>query len=263
MSRFSGMRRGYPGRPAAGDAIPRLARVTDPATHHLRPSAPLAERVLLPGDPHRALHVAQALLDQPKMFNHNRGLWGYTGTARDGAPLTVQATGMGGPSAAIVVEELIELGARALVRIGTCGALRPGFAIGELVAVEAVIGADGTSAALGAARRQRPDGGLTAALVAGGARPVTALTTDLFYDPREDAPTAWLAEGADVVEMEAAALLAVAARHRVAAAAVLAVTDLLAGGERERVAHAELEPLGVTLGEAGWAALADPLARGG
>jgi uridine phosphorylase len=229
--------------------------VTDPASVHLRPSAPLAERVLLPGDPHRALAVAQALMEGPKMFNHNRGLWGYTGTARDGEPLTVQATGMGGPSAAIVVEELIELGARRLVRIGTCGALRGGFELGELVAATVVIGADGASAALGAGPRLAPDEGLTGALLASGARPVTALTTDLFYDPRDDAPRAWRADGADVVEMEAAALLAVAARHDVPAAVVLGVTDLLAGDRRERMAHDDVEPLGIALGEAGWAAL--------
>ena len=51
--------------------------------NHLRPAAELAERVLLPGDPGRALAVAQALLETPpKMFNHARGLWGYTGIAR-------------------------------------------------------------------------------------------------------------------------------------------------------------------------------------
>ena len=148
--------------------------MTDPATLHLRPAAPLAERVLLPGDPHRALAVAQALLDGPKMFNHNRGLWGYTGTARDGEPLTVQATGMGGPSTAIVVEELIDLGARVLLRIGTCGALREGFELGELLAAERVIGADGTSAALGAGPRLAPDPALTQALAAGGASPRSA-----------------------------------------------------------------------------------------
>ena len=53
-----------------------------PETIHLQPTAPLAERVLLPGDPGRALLLAQALLAEPKMFNHNRGLWGYTGEAR-------------------------------------------------------------------------------------------------------------------------------------------------------------------------------------
>jgi uridine phosphorylase len=230
--------------------------VTDAATLHLRPAAPLAERVLLPGDPHRALTVAQALLDTPRMFNHSRGLWGYSGTGRDGEPLTIQATGMGGPSAAIVVEELIDLGARTLLRIGTCGALREGFELGELVTAATVIGADGTSAALGAARRLTPDGNLTAALCGGGARPVTVLTTDLFYDPRSEAPTEWLADGADVIEMEAATLLAVADRRGVAAAVVLGVTDLLAAGKRERIPGSELEPLGVALGEAGWAALA-------
>ena len=65
------------------------------------------------------------------MFNHRRGLWGYTGTAPDGEPLTIQSTGMGGPSAAIVVEELIALGARRLVRIGTCGALGGGLGLGD------------------------------------------------------------------------------------------------------------------------------------
>jgi uridine phosphorylase len=230
--------------------------VTDPATLHLRPSAPLAERVLLPGDPHRALTVAQELLDGPKMFNHNRGLWGYTGVARDGELLTVQATGMGGPSTAIVVEELIDLGARTLLRIGTCGALREGFELGELVAATSVIGADGASAALGAGPRLTPDDTLTAALTAAGARSVTALTTDLFYDPREDAPQAWIEDGADVVEMEAATLLAVADRREVAAAVVLGVTDLLATGDRQRIPHEDVEPLGLALGEVGWTALA-------
>jgi purine-nucleoside phosphorylase len=71
-----------------------------PDTLHILPTAPLAERVLAPGDPGRALLLAQALLSEPKMFNHNRGLWGYTGPALlDGAPLTIQSTGMGGPAA--------------------------------------------------------------------------------------------------------------------------------------------------------------------
>src|SRR3954469_9592369 len=103
---------------------------------HLHPTADLAERVLLPGDPGRALLLAQTLLDTPKMFNHHRGLWGYTGTAADGEPLTIQASGMGAPSAAIVVAELAELGARRIVRVGTCGALVAGVALGQLVAVE-------------------------------------------------------------------------------------------------------------------------------
>ena len=110
--------------------------------------------MLLPGDPHRALAVAQAVLDEPLMFNHARGLWGYTGTAPDGEPLTVQSTGMGGPSAAIVIEELIDLGARTLVRIGTCGALgrRPR-------ARRAGRRARGAGAPTAPARRSAPSGG--------------------------------------------------------------------------------------------------------
>ena len=92
--------------------------VSHGAPLHLRPTAPLGERVLLPGDPGRALALAQALLQEPRMFNHHRGLWGYTGAAPDGEPLTIQATGMGGPSAAIVLTELIALGARRAIRVG-------------------------------------------------------------------------------------------------------------------------------------------------
>ena len=67
---------------------------------HLRPTAPLAPRALLPGDPGRALSLAQELIGKPAMFNHHRGLWGYTGPAHaDGLPLTIQSTGMGGPAA--------------------------------------------------------------------------------------------------------------------------------------------------------------------
>jgi uridine phosphorylase len=90
---------------------------------HIHQTTELAERVLLPGDPGRALRLAQELLNEPKMLNHNRGLWGYTGTATDGRQLSIQSTGMGGPSAAIVASELIELGAKRLLRIGTCGGL--------------------------------------------------------------------------------------------------------------------------------------------
>ena len=53
---------------------------------HIHPTAPLAPRALLPGDPGRALLLAQELTDEPPMFNHNRALWGYTGTASRGAP---------------------------------------------------------------------------------------------------------------------------------------------------------------------------------
>ncbi len=117
--------------PAASAASPSfIALQSMVETIHIRPTADLAERVLLPGDPGRAFRLAQELLQAPKMFNHNRGLWGYTGTAADGRPLTIQSTGMGGPSSAIVVSELIALGAQRLLRIGTCGGLSPALRLG-------------------------------------------------------------------------------------------------------------------------------------
>ncbi len=227
-----------------------------PATPiHLRPATELAERVLLPGDPHRALAVAQDILESPLMFNHARGLWGYTGRAPDGHPLTVQSTGMGGPSAAIVVEELIGLGARTLLRIGTCGALGDGLELGQLVAAREVLGTDGLSSVLGAGPRLTPDPALTEALTAGGAATVTAVSSDLFYDPREGLHAEWRAAGAEVVEMEAAAVLALAERHGVAGAVVLAVSDLLADGARRRIDRDALEAAGLALGRTGYEAL--------
>jgi DeoD family purine-nucleoside phosphorylase len=217
--------------------------VPDPI--HLQPTAPLAERVLLPGDPGRALALAQALISEPKMFNHNRGLWGYTGAALDGRALTIQSTGMGGPSAAIVISELADLGARRLIRVGTCGALDGSLALGDLVVASESIADDGTSRALGAGERVGADAELTAALeaaadgglVGGGvtAGTVTAgtvVSTDLFYDGPPGCEQRWHEAGAVAVEMEAATLFALAHRRGLSAAAVLAVSDILLPSRR-------------------------------
>ena len=227
----------------------------EPRPIHLKPAADLAERVLLPGDPHRALAVAQHLLDGPKMFNHARGLWGYTGAAADGEPLTVQSTGMGGPSAAIVAEELIALGARRLVRIGTCGALGGALELGDLVAAESVLPADGTSAALGANGSVAPDPALLSRLVGAGARPGTVVSSDLFYDPREGELARWVERGAVAVEMEAATIFLVAARRGVEAACVLGVSDVVGEEGGLRADPEQLEAIGLRVGEAGYAAV--------
>jgi DeoD family purine-nucleoside phosphorylase len=220
-------------------------------TLHLRPHAPVAERVLLPGDPGRAMRIAQLLLDAPRMVNHHRGLWGYTGTAADGEPLTVQSTGMGGPSAAIVCEELITLGARRLVRVGTCGALVDGLELGELLVAGAALAGDGASRALGGEGLAAPDPQLHAALRSAtpAAREATIVSADLFYDPDPDRPARWVEAGAIAVEMEAATLFRVAERHGVAAACVVAVSDLVA--TRERIGDAALEAAERELGLAG------------
>jgi uridine phosphorylase len=198
----------------------------------LRPHEEVAERVVLPGDPGRALRFAQQLLDAPKMLNHHRGLWGYTGLAADGAPLTIQSTGLGGPSTALVVEDLISLGARRLVRAGTCTA----FVDAELIIPESVLAQDGTSRALGAAAALAPDAGLFAALRAAGngalVGPVVTLDIIDGHQP-----------GAVAVDLTTAAVFAVAARHGVPAACVLAV-DEQAEAELGRVAAAAVVPAG-------------------
>ena len=219
---------------------------------HLNPSAELAERVLLPSDPHGALAVAQALLEKPaRMFNHSRGLWGYSGIAADGELLTVQSTGMGGPSAAIVCEELIALGAWRFVRIGTCAALDGKLELGALLAPEAVLALDGASIALGDTGRLAPDPGMLARLVEAGAAPATVASRDLFYD-RGDGPAA---PGAVAVDLETAAVLGVAARHGATAAAVLGVAGRARLNGAARLDAEGLESLGLRLGEAAYAAL--------
>jgi uridine phosphorylase len=197
---------------------------------HLRPTAELAERVLLPGDPGRALALAQLLMEGPLMFNHHRGLWGYSGPAiADGRPLTIQSTGMGGPSAAIVLHELIALGARRAIRVGTCGALDGELELGDLVVAHESLAADGTSRTLGAGERIAADRELSAALAsaADGIPSATIVSTDLFYEHSSEREREWRAAGAVAVEMEAAALFAVGARAGVPVACVLAVSNVL------------------------------------
>jgi DeoD family purine-nucleoside phosphorylase len=232
---------------------------------HVHPTTALAERVLLPGDPGRALLLAQALLEQPKMFNHNRGLWGYTGAAADGEPLTIQSTGMGGPSAAIVIEELVQLGARRFVRVGTCGALVGGFALGDVIVAEQAVCADGTSRALGGGERVAADPQLTATLVAaaerdGGARSGAVVTTDLFYDAdgRHADPGSNLARAGGpvlAIEMETATLFQLARLRGVQAGCVLAVSDLL-GPAHGRIDATAMEAAAERIGRIAAAALA-------
>ena len=230
---------------------------------HLHPSAPLADRVLLPGDPGRALRLAQALLDEPKMFNHNRGLWGYTGTAADGQLLTIQSTGMGGPSTAIVVWELIDLGARRLLRVGTCGGLDASLELGQLVLASGALSDDGTSRALGADGSIAPaSSGLLAALRSAAARTPTlgrvadgpVVSTDLFYGASDREP-AWREAGAVAVEMEAATLFAIAEKRGVEAGCALIVSDLLHAG-RDRIGLEHLHAAELRLGELAALALA-------
>lgn len=233
---------------------------------HIHPTAPLAPRALLPGDPGRALALAQLVLSEPKMFNHNRGLWGYTGTAADGAPMTIQSTGMGGPSAAIVLEELCDLGLTHAIRVGTCGALDADLALGDLVVAEAALACDGASRALGADGLVAAAPALVAALrTAAGGEPLDGArvhsgaiaTGDLFYERDLTRTRGWREAGALAVEMEAATLLQVGRLRGISVGCLLAVSDVFAGdGERRRIDAGELLHAAERLGRVGASALA-------
>jgi uridine phosphorylase len=236
----------------------------DHKTIHLHPTAELAERVLLPGDPGRALALAQLLMEKPLMFNHHRGLWGYTGRAADGELLTIQSTGMGGPSAAIVLHELATLGVRQAIRVGTCGALNGRLELGQLLVASEAIAADGTSQALGAGERVAADPRLTEALDRAGAThspsrvgggPQTVVSTDLFYEPHPQRERDWRAAGAAAVEMEAASLFTVGARLGVPVGCMLVVTDLLDESARRRIEESALLEAAEAMGRSATAAL--------
>jgi DeoD family purine-nucleoside phosphorylase len=222
---------------------------------HLHPTAPLAERVLLPGDPGRALSLAQALLHEPRMFNHHRGLWGYTGTAADEEPLTIQSTGMGGPSAAIVITELANLGARRLIRTGTCGALHPDLQLGDIILAREAMANDGTSQALGATSRTTPHRELTDAIAATTETlhqgPI--VSTDLFYD-NTGQEHHWASQGALAIEMETATLFTLGAKLGLQAASLLIVTDLILPA-RHRITTDALTKAEIRLGQIATTAL--------
>lgn len=195
----------------------------------LRPSAPIAAEALLPGDPARALFLAQELLVKPKMSNHAHGLWGYWGETAGGRELTVQSLGIGGPSAAMVLAQLAKLGVRRAVQVGTCRALDPGLELGDLLMVTEAVGSDGVSRKLSGEPALRPDPALGAALSlaaeADGVGGITVASTDLLGELDGRPVQEWEQRGAAALEMVTAPLLATAARCGVAVAALLAVSD--------------------------------------
>jgi len=104
----------------------------------------VAPFVLLPGDPNRATFIAETFLENPVCYNSYRQLLGYTGSYK-GQRVSVQTTGMGCPSAAIVVEELIRLGAKQLVRVGTSGIISKAVKPTELIVAMSSVPKDGTT----------------------------------------------------------------------------------------------------------------------
>lgn len=195
----------------------------------LRPTAPLAADAILVGDPGRALLLAQDLLEQPKMSNHARGLWGYSGRTPAGDLLTIQATGIGGPSAALVLADLAELGVRRAIRVGSCAGAH-GVRLGELLVASEALAEGGSAAAhgVGPGEAARPDPGLTERLAEaiGDEGRVCIVASFDSHPGTEDLPAGVL--GAD---MQTAPLLSRAEGLETNLAAVLIVAEVEAGAQ--------------------------------
>ena len=152
-----------------------------------------APLVLLPGDPDRATAIASRFdggLAAARLVTEHRHLYGYTGTF-GGVPVSVQTTGIGAPAAAIVVEELLRLGARRLIRVGTCGGIGRGIRTGDLVVATAATPFDGTTATYLHGEPYAPAADFTlaralvdAAVARGAVHHVGPVcTVDVFYNP--------------------------------------------------------------------------------
>ncbi len=193
----------------------------------LRPTAPIAADAVLVGDPGRALLLAQELLEEPKMSNHARGLWGYTGLTPAGRELTIQTTGIGGPSAAIVLADLAELGVKRAVRVGTCVAIDPARKTGELLLV---------AEALAPGEAVLPDPDLSARLQRElGEKATAAVIASLDRPLAESAPAP---SGVSAADLQTATVLSRCRALGIAAAAILIVEEV---GLSERVSDGALE----------------------
>lgn len=206
---------------------------------HLRANkGDYAPTTLLVGDPARAVRIGQMLGDST-LISKNRGLLGYTGSYKD-MKVSVQTTGMGCPSAAIVVEELIQLGVRTLVRIGTCGGIGENVAPLDMIAAVAASPYDGatrtylngephapfaTFELLEGASQVAKQAGLK--VIFGGVASV-----DVFYNPFPDYVPKLRAKGIIAVEMETSLIYYLANRSGLGAASFLLVSDIVGGGEQ-------------------------------
>ena len=206
-----------------------------PTPHIAAPDGAFAEAILLPGDPLRAKHIAESLIDDAVEVTHVRNMLGYTGTYR-GMPVSVMGTGMGVPSASIYITELIRTyGVKRLVRTGSCGG------ISEVVTLRDVVVAIGACTDSGVNRARyggwdyaaTADFGLLDAAVNAATQMGQSIrvgnvhTSDSFYNPVATALETWQRMNVLAVEMETAGLYGIAAEEGVRALAVLTVSDHL------------------------------------
>ena len=199
----------------------------------------IAENVLLPGDPLRAKWIAENFLEDAVCYNEVRGMLGYTGTYK-GNKISVQATGMGIPSALIYATELItEYGAKKLIRVGSAGSYQKDLKVNDVVLAMAA----SSNSGFNKAKFQHADFAPTAdfELLMNAIkfaqtndipfRAGNVLSSDVFYEENDLGYKKWADYGVLCVEMETAGLYTVAAKYNVQALSVLTVSDSLVTGE--------------------------------
>jgi 5'-methylthioadenosine phosphorylase len=190
----------------------------------------VAARVVVSGDPARVVQLS-GLLKSRRLVSENRGLLTYTGEYK-GQGLTISCHGIGGPSTAIVVEELVMLGAKAIVRLGSCGGLLKPMKVGDMVIATEAGYKGGTLDQYFAKRiAPKPDRTLTK-MLEDSARKLGAkyyagpvFSSDAFYAEDLDFAKTSAKEGYVAIEMECATLFGLGRLRRVRTASVLLVSD--------------------------------------
>jgi DeoD family purine-nucleoside phosphorylase len=227
-------------------AIRRGYRVRAMPIHVRAEPGDYAEAVLLPGDPLRAKYIADTYLDDVKQTNSERGMLGFRGSW-EGKDVSVQSTGMGCPSAAIVIEELIMLGCTKLLRVGTCGGLQPHHKLGDMIIALTAVPQDGTvQTYVKEPHCPTADWGLVHGAVHAAkelGQPVHVgpiVSSDVFYNPDGGQYQRWSERGILGVEMEAAVLFTIGALKQVHAGCLLTVSDIVVEGEFTRISDEEL-----------------------
>jgi 5'-methylthioadenosine phosphorylase/purine-nucleoside phosphorylase len=221
---------------------------------HLRANpGDYAPAVLVPGDPRRAKYIADTFFDPGfRLVNEERGALGFTGTFK-GKPISVQSVGMGCASAGIYYNELIQLGANRIIRVGTAGGLSKELRMADTVVAISATADDPVVLQMtnGEAHAPTASWSLVERAVAlsreKGARvhvgPI--VSSGLFYDPRQGMMARWAERGHLAVEMEAAMLYTLGALHRIETLCLCTISDLITDETNsERISDADLK-LGV------------------
>jgi len=199
----------------------------------------IAETVLMPGDPYRARWAAETFLDNPVLVNEVRGMLGFTGSWR-GQRVTIHGSGMGMPSLSIYANELIrDYGAKTLLRVGSAGGMQPQVKIRDVVLAMSCTSLSTPSKGIFRDLNFAPcaDFGLLAAAHRAaqgkgiGVHVGNIYSSDVFYDERPDLNEIMTRHGVLAVEMEAAELYNLCARHGARGLAVLTISDHLQTGE--------------------------------